>query len=277
MPDPTQVEPTVPAGSGDADFDAALAAASAEPAAEPPAAGEPEPAVAEPAAADPDFTFATLENGQREMRLATGQVYRGKDDAELYGQLAKAQVAASRRITELSRAPEPAAPVAPVAAAPAAIDPTALAIADLMAPAFGVKNGAELVAAFAKQQETAQAQQEFMAAQQANFEAANFFRAVPEFSKSQADADKIDQFLQTNQLPFNAKTAEMAYYTLKAKGEMSVAPASVPRATAPKNGMPPPPAGTAPANTGKGALTETDLYAMTTEQLEELLTAGSTQ
>jgi hypothetical protein len=111
MPDPTQVEPTVPAGSGDADFDAALAAASAEPAAEPPAAGEPEPAVAEPAAADPDFTFATLENGQREMRLATGQVYRGKDDAELYGQLAKAQVAASRRITELSRAPEPAAPL----------------------------------------------------------------------------------------------------------------------------------------------------------------------
>jgi hypothetical protein len=274
MPDLIQAEPTVPAGSGDADFDAALVEASAEPTAEPVA--EPEPvAAAEPPAADPDFTFATLENGQREMRLSTGQVYRGKDDAELYGQLAKAQVAASRRITELSRTPEPVAPVAPVAAP--AVDPTALAIADLMAPAFGVKNGSELVAAFAAQQETAQRQQEFMAAQQANFEAANFFRAVPEFSKSQADADKIDQFLQTNQLPFNAKTAEMAYYTLKAKGEMSVAPAAPARNGAPKNGMPPPPVGTAPANTGKGAPTEADLWNMSADQLQELLTAGSTQ
>jgi hypothetical protein len=134
-----------------------------------------------------------------------------------------------------------------------------------------------LVAAFAKQQETAEAQREFMAAQQANFEAANFFRAVPEFSKSQADADKIDQFLQSSGIPFNAKTAEMAYHTLKAKGEMSVAPVAAARATAPKNAMPPPPAGTAPANTGKGAPTETDLWAMTADQLQELLTAGSTQ
>jgi len=276
MPDPIQAEPTVPAGSGDADFDAALLEAGApaepEPVADPPAA---DPATMDSPAPDPDFTFATLENGQREMRLATGQVYRGKDDTELYAQLAKAQVAASRRITELSRTPEPVAPVAPVAAP--TVDPTALAIADLMAPAFGVKNGAELVAAFAKQQETAQAQQEFMAAQQANFEAANFFRAVPEFSKSQADADKIDQFLQSNQLPFNAKTAEMAYYTLKAKGEMSVALASPARPAAPRNAMPPPPAGTAPANTGKGAPTETDLWAMSADQLQELLTGGSTQ
>src|SRR5665213_701729 len=88
-------------------------------------------------AADPDFTFSTLENGQREMRLSTGQVYKGKDDAELYGQLAKAQVAASKRITELSHAPAPVAP--PAAAAPAipeAVDSTALAIAAMMAPAF---------------------------------------------------------------------------------------------------------------------------------------------
>jgi hypothetical protein len=276
MPDPTQVETTVPDGTGDADFDAALleAGAPAEPVADPPAA---DPAPTDPPAPDPDgFTLVTLENGQKEIRLASGQTYRGKDDAELYGQLARAQYNSSRRITELSRPPEPVAPP-PVAATPPAVDPTALAIADLMAPAFGVKNGAELVAAFAEQQRIAQAQQEFMGAQQANFEAANFFRAVPEFSKSQADADKIDQFLQSNQLPFNAKTAEMAYYTLKAKGEMSVAPAAPPRAAAPKNNMPPPPAGTAPANTGKGAPTETDLWAMSADQLQELLTAGSTQ
>ena len=210
------------------------------------------------------------------MRLATGQVYRGKDDAELYGQLAKAQVAASKRITELSRAPEPVAPVAPVQQEPGTVDPTALAIADLMAPAFGAKNGAELVAAFAEQNRIANAQQEFMAAQQANYEAANFFRAVPEFSKSQADADRIDSFLQENQLPFNAKTAEMAYYTLKAKGEMNAAPVTT-RAAAPKNQMPPPPTGTAPANTGKGTPSEADLWNMTSDQLAELLTASSTQ
>lgn len=278
MPDQIQAEPTVPAGSGDEAFDAALLEAGTPPADNPPADNPPTdaPPTDAPPAEDPDFTFATLENGQREMRLATGQVYRGKDDAELYGQLAKAQIAASRRITELSARPEPVAPVIPTPLAPEAVDPTALAIADLMAPAFGVKNGTELVAAFAEQQRIANAQQEFMGAQQANMEAANFFRAVPEFSKSQADADKIDQFLQTNGLPFNANTAEMAYHTLKAKGEMSAAPATT-RATAPKNGMPPPPTGTAPANTGKGAPTEADLYAMTTEQLEALLTSASPQ
>lgn len=272
MPDPTQVDQTVPAGSGDADFDAALAQAAAPETV--PAVEVPPVVEAAPEVPDPDFTFATLENGQREMKLATGQVYRGKDDAELYGQLAKAQVAASRRITELSRTPEAALQVAP---APAAVDPTALAIADLMAPAFGVKNGAELVAAFAEQQRIANAQQEYMASQQANFEAANFFRAVPEFSKSQADADKIDQFLQSNGIPFNAKTAEMAYHTLKAKGEMSVAPAAPASAAAPKNNMPAPPVGTAPANTGKGIPTDQDLYAMTTEQLAELIGLGGTQ
>lgn len=268
MPDPTQVELTVPAGSGDPDFDAALAQAGTEPIPEPVAEPEVTLEPAEPVE-DPDFTFATLENGQREMRLATGQVYRGKDDAELYGQLAKAQIAASRRITELSTRPEPMAPVAhPIVAD--VIDPTALAIADLMAPAFGAKNGAELVAAFAEQQRVAASQGEFLEAQRSNMEAANFFRAVPEFSKSQADADRIDQFLQTNNLPFNAQTAEMAYHTLKAKGEMTAAPAAS-RAAAPKNGMPAPPSGTAPVNTGKGAPTEADLYSMTTEQLAELI------
>ena len=275
MPDPIQAEPTVPAGSGDPDFDAALVEAGSDPAPVVETPGEETPA-AEPAVPDSDFTFSTLENGQREMRLSTGQVYRGKDDAELYGQLAKAQVAASRRITELSRTPEPVAPVAPIPTAPDVVDPTALAIADLMAPAFGAKNGAELVAAFAEQQRIANAQQEFMAAQQANFEAANFFRAVPEFSKSQADADRIDGFLQENGLPFNAKTAEMAYYTLKAKGEMNAAP--VPnRAAAPKNNMPPPPVGTAPANTGKGTPSEADLWKMTADELQEFLTTASPQ
>ena len=274
MPDPT--EPTVPAGSGDPDFDAALAEAGGEtPAVETP---EPEtPAVDTPAVETPppaeDFTLATLENGQREMRTASGQVYRGKDDNELIAQLGRAQVAATRRIAELSRTPEP---VSPAPAAEPAIDPTALAIADLMAPAFGLKSGKELVDAFAAQQQTAQTTQEYLAAQQANFEAANFFRAVPEFSKSQADADRIDSFLNENQLPFNAKTAEMAYYTLKAKGEMTAAPTTnAPRA--PKNNMPAPPVGTAPANTGKGAPSETDLWNMSADQLQELLTSASPQ
>lgn len=267
-----QAAPTGNEGSGDPAFDAALAEATAETPVETPAETTEVPETVE-TPVDADFTFSTLENGQREMRLATGQVYKGKDDAELYAQLAKAQIAASRRITELSRTPEPVAP-APITVAPAEVDPTALAIADLMAPAFGVKNGAELVAAFAEQQRTAAAQQEFMAAQHANMEAANFFRAVPEFSKSQADADKIDQFLQSNNLPFNAGTAEMAYHTLKAKGEMTALPAAqAPKA--PKNNMPAPPAGTAPANTGKGATTEADLWSMTPEQLEQLITAGS--
>ena len=273
MPDPIQVEQTVPAGSGDADFDAALAqVAPTEPVVEPVIEPVVEPVV-EPVA-DQDFTFSTLENGQREMRLATGQVYRGKDDAELYSQLAKAQISASRRITELSHAAPPVAPVAPVDQEPA-VDATALAILDLIAPALKLKSGVEVIEKLNSQDQNSAQVQEFMAAQRSNFEAATFFKAVPEFSKSQADADRIDNFLQENELPFNAKTAEMAYYTLKAKGEMTVAPAA--RAIAPKNTMPPPPVGTAPANTGKGAPTEADLWSMTADQLQELITEGATQ
>lgn len=271
-----QAAPTGNEGSGDPAFDAALAEASAEtPAAvETPSEAAEVPEAVEAPPENQDFTLSTLENGQREMRLATGQVYRGKDDAELYTQLAKAQVSATRHINEMNGKASPA-PVSPIEVKPNEVDPTALAIADLMAPAFGLKSGADLVAAFAEQQRITQTAQEDMASRAANMEAANFFRAVPEFSKSQADADKIDQFLQTNELPFNARTAEMAYHTLKAKGEMTALPV-VNKATAPKNGMPAPPQGTAPANTGKGATTEADLYSMTTEQLEQLLINSAT-
>lgn len=273
MPEPLQTtEPVAPIGNEDAELQAAFP--DAFPKEDAPVEVAPEPAaepVTEPVA-NPDFTFATLENGEREMRLATGQVYRGKDDAALFDQLGKAQIAASRRITELS-ANQPA-PVAPTAEP--AIDPTALAIADLMAPAFGLKTGKELVEAFAQQQQTAHTTQEYLETQRSNMEAANFFRNVPEFSKSQADADKIDGFLQENQMPFTAKTAEMAYYTLKAKGELS-APVAPARAAAPRNTMPAPPVGTAPANTGKGAPTENDLWNMTTAQLEELISSQLTQ
>lgn len=278
MPDLTQVEPTVPAGSGDPDFDAAMLEAGADPVVDPVADPAPvDPAPVDTPAADPDFTFTTLENGQREMKLATGQVYRGKDDEELYGQLAKAQIAASRRITELSKPADPVAPAVTPAAAPEAIDPTALAIADLMAPAFKMKDGAALVAAFAEQQRIANAQQEYMAAQAANMEAAKFFLAVPEFSKSDADAHKIENFIKERGWSFNAENAESAYHTLKAKGEMAVTAANPVRPATPKNSMPIPPAGTAPANTGKGATTEADLWNMTSAQLEELMTQGAPQ
>lgn len=272
-----EIVPPANQTSGDPAFDAALAEVGAETPLETPPA-EVSAETPPPAEVDPDFTFATLENGQREMRLATGEIYRGKDDAEIAQKMAAGRMEASRHVQTLnSKIKELTAPAIPNPASsvtPEAIDPTALAIADLMAPAFGVKNGAELVAAFAEQQRIANAQQEFMGAQQANMEAANFFRAVPEFSKSQADADKIDQFLQANQLPFNANTAEMAYHTLKAKGEMTAAPVTT-RATAPKNGMPLPPTGTAPANTGKGATTEADLWNMTADQLSEFLESAS--
>lgn len=266
-----QVEPTgnEPVSSGDPVFDEALAEAAGTATPEP---VTPEPEAAPEPAANPDFTFVTLENGEREMRLATGQIYKGKDDAEIMSKVAAAQVEASRHITQLNNkikeVPTPTPPAQTTTPAP--IDPTALAIADLMAPAFGVKDGKELVAAFAAQQETAQRQQEFMVAQAANMEAANFFRAVPEFSKSQADADKIDHFLQENQLPFNAKTAEMAYYTLKAKGEFPQA-ATPAAPTTRRNNMPAPPVGTAPASTGKGAATTTDLWQMSPEDLEKLM------
>lgn len=271
-------DPIEPTGSEDVELQAAFPGAFPDAPVDP-APVDPAPvdlAPVDPApAADPDFTLVTLDNGQREMTLPTGQVYRGKDDAELYGQLAKAQIAASRRITELSKPAEPVAPVAAATPEPE-IDATAAAIADLMAPRFGFKDGAAMAAALSSIQSASQAQQEYMAAQAAHFEAQKFFMAVPDFSKTDADAAKIDNFLQANGIPFNANTAEMAYHTLKAKGEMTAAPVTN-RPAAPVNHMPPPPVGTAPANTGKGVPTDADLWNMTTDQLEQLITGQLTQ
>lgn len=185
-----------------------------EPAAAPPVV--PAAPAAEP---NPDFTFSTLENGERELRLATGQVYKGKDDAGILEQVTRAQLEASRTITQLRSQQSPApAPVQPVAAAPEAIDPTTMAIIDLIAPGFGAKTGQELVENYRRLQ--AGAVQGASVAQQMedNQSAIRFLTSNPDFVNTPTNSQKLDAALVAMNLPFTAENAQWAHYALKGQG-----------------------------------------------------------
>ena len=276
--------------SGDPAWDAAMAEATA---AQPVADPAPEPSV-EPPAATPEppapsdgFSSHVLDNGEHEIRLDSGEVFRGKDQNEVIAKLAKGKLEATRYISELKapkQAPQPE--VMPPAGANA-IDPASLAIADLLAPAFGVKNGQELIDSYKAQQQAAQRSTQVAEEYRLQQEAQKFLSAVPEFSKSKADADKIDIFLDQMGWSNDARNYEAAYYTLKAKGEFASAapaPTNVVRMpdgkfastkTTPTPSMPPPPSGSAPATTGKGEPTSADLYSMSTDELYALISQQS--
>lgn len=194
-------------------------APAAEPAqtAQEPAAAPPVVPAAPAAEPNPDFTFSTLENGERELRLATGQVYKGKDDAGILEQVTRAQLEASRTITQL-RSQQPPAPVQPVAELPKALDPTTMAIIDLIAPGFGAKTGQELVENYRRLQ--AGAVQGASVAQQMedNQSAIRFLTSNPDFVNTPTNSQKLDAALVAMNLPFTAENAQWAHYALKGQG-----------------------------------------------------------
>ena len=221
----------------------------------------PETPIAPPVAVTPeipsDYRVNTLENGQREVVLNTGQVYRGDTDT-LINELAKAQYNASKRITELGQQipqhiePEPVVN---------GIDPTAKALADLAAQGMGYQNADELTSAMNMMQQS-------YVQQQLNAVAAQFLATTPDFPKSPENADKLDQTLNSFGLQPTPEALTMVHNHLKATGQYVAvpnAPITQPRAP----GMPMPPNGITNQPSGSQ-----DPWAMPFAELEAAIRAG---
>ena len=219
-----------------------------------------------------DITFSTLENGEKQVRLATGEVYRGKDDSEVMRKMGMGKIEASRTIHSLKNPPPPP-PQAPSPAAQAAeMDATAKIMADYTAQGLGYKNSAEMLEEISLFR--SQSQQLGLSMQQQN-EAQmmdNFMRATPDFTPTQANAEKIDEILTKLNLPLNADTLHFAHFAAKGQGlYTAAAPPQVAIAAPPRNYMPPPPSGNAPAATGRGNPSIMEQEAMTLEELDSLM------
>lgn len=205
---------------------------------------------------DTGYKINTLENGQQEVTLQTGQVYRGTPD-QVLNELAKAQFNASQRITELGRLVPPPAPPAPTGPQ---IDPTAKALADLTAQGLGFANSEEYMARLQAVEGGYQQQQNMQTAQQ-------FLAVTPDFPKSQENADRIDATLTALGLPATVQNLQVAHHYLKGTGQYVAvsAPPATPRAP----GMPLPPTGTTAVSA------EQDPWAMPLDQLRNLATGRS--
>jgi hypothetical protein len=210
---------------GDTPAEVVTPAATPEPvaAAETPAEPVPSETPAPPAEPPPtpppsDFSIATLENGEREIRLESGQVYRGKDDGELLAKMAKAQFEASRTIRELRQPPAPPQPPPPQQAQTPFIDPTAQAIADMIAPMFGVQSGQELVARWQEMNQQIQGFQPIAQQTHLNAVAADFFRQAPDFSITPRNSELLGETMDKLGLPLTVDNMKFAHYALKGQG-----------------------------------------------------------
>jgi hypothetical protein len=221
----------------------------------PDAPAQPEPP-APPAPPSDPWKIQTLENGQREVTLPTGQVYRGTND-EVLNQLAKAQTHASQRITELGQLVPPPAPPAPTGPQ---VDPTAKALADLTAQGMGFANADEYLAELNQVRTGYQQTQNQQTAQQ-------FLAVTPDFPKSQENADKIDATLVALGLPATVQNLQVAHHYLKGTGQYVAVAA--PPATSRPAGMPLPPNGTT------NQPVEQDPWSMPLDQLRNLATGRS--
>lgn len=261
----------------------------AEPAAaptDPPAEPEPTPdAPAEPAQSAPvdDFTILTLQNGEKEVRLASGAVYRGKTDAELIQNLAKAKFHADNTLRDLrQRSVEPPTPApAPAPAANQAtpeMDPATIAVADMMAPALGLKNGQELVQAWRQMNEKVQSYEQQAAAMQQNQIAGEFIREAGDFVVTPGNIDRFSEQFERTGLPFTKENALLVHHAMKGMGAYekvearqvaNAAPDTTPRSPdgkfAARMPLPPAPSNPAPAQQSP------DIWAMPDEDFNKYL------
>lgn len=202
---------------------------------------------------DTGYKINTLENGQQEVTLQTGQVYRGTPD-QVINELAKAQFNASRRITELGQLVPPPSPPAPTGPQ---VDPTAKALADLTAQGMGFANADEYLAELRQVQGGYQEHRNQVTAQQ-------FLAVTPDFPKSQENADKIDATLTALGLPATVQNLQVAHHYLKGTGQYVAV--SAPPVTSRPADMPLPPTGTT------NQPVEQDPWSMPLDQLRNLAT-----
>lgn len=229
----------------------------------PPAAPEATPAAAPPPTPVDDFAILTLENGEKEVRLASGRSYRAKTDAELVQQLAKAQFHADTRIRELGQR-QPEAPAPQPVTAPATesstpqLDPASIAIADMLAPVLGLKNGQEVVQAWQQMNQKVQGYEQQAQQMQQNAVAAEFVREVGDFVVTPGNIDRFSEQFEKTGLPFTVDNARLVHDAMKARGvyekveprQITQAAPEAPRAAngqfVPRMPLPPAPSSAAP-------------------------------
>jgi hypothetical protein len=186
-----------------------------------------------PVATSPDpYRVAELENGQYEVTLESGQVYKGSQ-SDVVRELAKAQYNATRKIAELNGK----IPVQQeVQQTPQEIDATAAALADLAAKGLGFGSKDELLAQFALLPQL----QENYQQQQLNNTAAQFLAQTQDFPNSPGNADKLDAYITQTGLPITVENLQMVHHYLKGTGQYERVATPAKQAA---NGMPMPPNG----------------------------------
>lgn len=211
-----------------------------------------------PVSQDP-WQVNKLESGEYEVRLPTGQIYKGNEQ-QVINELAKAQFHASNTISNLkTQVPQAPAPAIPTEQ----FDPAAEAIADLLAPYLGMRNGRELKEALGSQQQTTEQYR-------ANMENATFLQRNPDFPQNPMNAQKMEETVQALGLPWNAQSLEVAHYYLKGRGQYVAAAPQQPMgqtASPVPSPLPPPPGSNQPQ---QGVPTEKDLWALSDSELIKL-------
>lgn len=215
-----------------------------------------------------DISISTLENGEKEIRLATGQVYRGKDDASVIMELGKAQLEASRYTQTLKQQLE-AAQKPPMQESPAeaALDPAAQYFADSAAQGLGFKDASELKEAIQFMKQQATGFQSTLQQQQLQQVAVEFVRSTPDFTVTPGNTAKLEETLDKMCLPPTVENIRFAHYALKGQGAYE---APQPRTEigqfAPKNNMPLPPTSGAPNVSTQAAV---DPFSLSDEEFKQ--------
>lgn len=273
-------------GSGDPEWDAAGAVAGGE---EQPsevvgegAVATPEDPVADAPAADPDpFTPTKLQNGNLEIRLPNGERYEAPNELGLAQAIARSKQEANTYIAELKGKERgeqgKSAPVAP-SVADSQIDPSAAALADLLAPAFGAKSGKELIDNYNSMMNrttSLSVQAEEMAGDRA---ANQFVATTPDFHPSDTNAQRLGEaFAELSRmaglpegktLPFTETNFKNAHFYAKGKGMYEASPAAATQNRSTPKPPPPPPSGNAPATLGKAAPTMEEFANLSEAEME---------
>jgi hypothetical protein len=191
-------------------------------------------------------------------------VFRGTD-AELINELSKSVYNGSVKIAELNqRGPfaPPAETYTPPSTAPGQMDPTAIALADLVAQGLGMKDRNDLLEQVAM---LPQLQQNFEQ-QQLNAVAGQFLAKNQDFPMSDRNVELLDAAVTNMGVPLTPQNIEVVHHYLKSTGqyEKVMTPAS-PQSS---NPMPSAPNGQGHPN---GAIAEQDLWAMPMNELERYM------
>lgn len=214
------------------------------------------PVVAEP------YKISELQNGQFEITMDSGQIFKGTQ-SQIMSEMAKSIHNGTRTIATLNGKTPPITEPAPTIVQPGEIDPTALAITDLVAQGLDFQGGAKELKEFVS---IIPMLREFVQQQQLNNVASAFLAATPDFPHSDVNAGKIDAALIQYGLPATVEALQLVHNHLKATGQYERV------AVAAQNGTRPLPT---PPNGFSEIPQEQDPWSMPLDKLAETIRRGN--